>query len=124
MAKEMTAVEYLKEKARMTKVTEDDTRGIGCSNCPISAENNGCGLLCSIFELMHPEEAVSIIQKWAEEHPPKTFLSDLLEKYPKVPLSSGGTPYVCVRHLYPNSTCEKGMGNSYCSECWRKPLEV
>lgn len=124
MAKEMTAVEYLKERARMTNISENGICQIKCCTCPLGKENNGTNIDCRMFVMLFPEEAVSIIQKWAEEHPPKTFLSDLLEKYPKVPLSSGGTPYVCVRHLYPNSTCEKGMGNSYCSECWRKPLEV
>jgi hypothetical protein len=68
-----------------------------------------------------PEEAVKIIQKWSDEHPIKTRLYDLLEKYPNIPLGEDGEP-----DIYPNSLgyCGNCMKCIKFTErhCWDEPL--
>ena len=81
---EMAAVEYLKAKARMTCRCI-----INCSECGLSAINNHRGVECKIIEDVHPEEAVAIIQKWAEEHPAKTRQSEFLKMFPNAKIERG-----------------------------------
>lgn len=55
--------------------------GRRCGYCDLS-EHNECGFpACQVKD--HPEKAVEVVQKWSDEHPVKTRLDDLLEKYPK-----------------------------------------
>ncbi len=63
---EMTALEYFKEKASMTNNCE-----IACPDCMLSIWNNGTRGSCRYFEYRHPEQAIAIVQKWAQEHPRK-----------------------------------------------------
>lgn len=71
---------YFAEKQRMTKRTKNGLCKIKCSNCPLCSDNNGEGLLCPTFEMYYPEKAIEIVQKWSDEHPPKTYLSEFLKK--------------------------------------------
>ena len=117
----MTAIEYLKEKSRMTKECH-----ILCKDCPVSDHNNGIQGGCGILQNEHPEKAVAIVQKWSEEHPQKTFLSDFLEKYPNAPMNKKGFPsIVCPCDLgYIDKECQSSTPfNHYCKECWNRPLE-
>lgn len=118
---------YLKEKARITKSSYSDSCTINCRDCPLSSDNNIHGYTCSCFEKMHPKEAISIVQKWSDEHPllkPKTMLEDFLEKFPNARLLSDGTPDVCCARLgYGVRTCMMIDGEN-CRECWNRPLDV
>lgn len=90
MSKEMTAVEYLKAKARMTKTNEYITCDKDCKNdCMLSLGNNPRDKSCMGFEMLYPEEAVAIVRKWAEEHPRKTRQSEFLEMFPNVGMCDG-----------------------------------
>ena len=122
---EMTALEYLKEKNRMTKKCR-----ICCADCPLSSENNTTGFACSDFQGVHPEIAVSIVEKWSKEHPRKTILQDFLEKYPKALIEDGAFPAACPFQLGYETKSEKDI-NAYCEStardscrrCWNRPLE-
>lgn len=111
---------YFKEKARMTKRTKNGLCKIKCSNCPLCSNNNGEGLSCPTFEMYYPEKAVKTVQRWSDEHPPKTYLSEFLKKYPNALLNDNGLPKgVCLYNLgladckeYPN-----------CVDCWNQPIE-
>lgn len=116
---EMTAVEYLREKARMTKADKEGRCGIQCGMCGLKPTNST--ISCHCFELVYPEKAVSIVQKWTYEHPRKTILQDFLEKYPNAPKRKSGEPSICPESLgyRPEGTgCHAG-----CYECWNRPLE-
>lgn len=117
--KEMTAVEFMKGLQRLCKTVD-------CAEyCPVRiARDNTRSGYCMSFLRSHPEEAVKVVEEWVEENPMKTLKNDFLEKYPDAPLINDRIPFVCARHLYPNISCEKGVGHSYCSECWDRPLEV
>lgn len=116
---------YFAEKARMTRATESEYGicKINCKKCPLYPTNNWTSenLSCVSFEKRYPEKAIAIVQKWSDEHPPKTYLSEFLKNYPNVPLVHDGTPEICLRKLGLTDikTCRVGG----CVECWNQPIE-
>lgn len=115
---------YMHEKARMTKSVVNGVCHIRCTDCPLSRFNNNEKIVCSELELFHSETAVQIVQRWSDEHPPKTFLTEFLEKYPNAELNHG-VPKLCLKNLGIVSGCPKTKeGNFYvsCRSCWNQPL--
>lgn len=131
---------YLTEKQRMT--TKCKLEGgpyictIDCNICPLGRLNNGASnkTSCTDFEALYPEKAIAIVQKWSDEHPQKTYLTDLLEKYPNIPLDNNGKPpYVCPHDLGLMSAenCKLGLmsvedckkDSNKCVECWNQPVK-
>ena len=119
---EMTALEYFREKARMTEGCK-----MACVDCLLFGYKNGTGSGCNSFESKHPEKAIAIVQKWAQEHPRKTILQDFLEKYPKARVDEKGYPRdVCpaeLGYLGENFECTE-IFDTNCESCWNQPLEV
>lgn len=92
-----------------------------CAVCPLDATDKG--LTCHSFFRHCSQEAVEIVQKWSDEHPIKTRMDDLLEKYPKAVVNIiGGKPDICVKTLgYEENP--KGCGHTdKCYECWNMPV--
>ena len=113
---EMTAVEFLKEYDRMCDIQ------VTCKKCPFSMERVTCS--CDHFIKKNPEKAVDIVQKWAEEHPVKTMLQDLLEKYPNVILDDRGVPkFNCPYYLGYEKKNSCPNNDTDCVKCWNRPLE-
>lgn len=116
---------YFAEKRRMTRSTESKFRicKIDCKKCPLYPTNNGTSekLSCTSIEKFYPEKAISIVQRWSDEHPQKTYLSEFLKNYPNAPLVHDGTPEICLRKLGLTDikTCRVGG----CVECWNQPVE-
>ena len=118
---EMTASEYLMEKAKMTKNCT-----VGCRKCFLFEDNNNVGCFCADLEYEYPAKAIAIMQKWAREHPRKAFLQDFLEKHPKAKLAGDGTPcgvFPCDLGYVNESEFDNDC-NHRCVECWNRPLEV
>lgn len=106
---------YFNEKRRMTKRCE-----LSCSNCPLNKDKI---LSCIAFQMLYPEKAIAIVQKWSDEHPQKTFLSELLKNYPNIPLCCDGIPDgICPYDLGLMSIddCRKDHN---CIECWNQPIK-
>lgn len=115
---------YLAEKQRMTKHKPNAGAYIcelDCLDCPLSHSNNGIGEPCFGLETLYPEKVIAIVQKWSDEHPQKTYLSEFLKNYPNAPLVHDGTPEICLRKLGLTDikTCRVGG----CVECWNQPIE-
>lgn len=120
------AENYFNEKARMTKRTKNGLCKIKCSNCPLCSNNNGEGLSCPTFEMYYPEKAIEVVQKWSDEHPQKTYLTELLENYPNTLLNDDGTPKrICPYELglISKNNCRINRINRNCVECWNQPIE-
>lgn len=118
---------YFNEKLRMTKKTSRERCQIKCSECPLSILNNGTSerMTCVTFETLYPEKAISAIQRWSDEHPPKTFLTEFLKHYPNAQLRIDGIPKgVCpyALGLINRDDCQKKDHN--CVECWNQPIEI
>ncbi len=116
---------YLAEKQRMTKKHKPNAGAyiceLDCLDCPLSHSNNGIGEPCFGLETLYPEKVIAIVQKWSDEHPQKTYLSEFLKNYPNAPLVHDGTPEICLRKLGLTDikTCRVGG----CVECWNQPIE-
>ena len=113
---------YFTEKLRMTKRTKNGLCKIKCSNCPLCSNNNGEGLSCPTFEMYYPEKAIEVVQKWSNEHPRKTYLSEFLNNYPNALLDKNGVP----QNLCPSRFGLKNLencGEISCVECWNQPIE-
>ena len=111
----MDAVKYQRTIARLCLKVK-------CSDCPIWLARKDKSRGCKFFLIDYPEEAVAIIEKWADEHPEKTMLQDLLEKYPNT-LLDDGIPRFCPHHLG-YTKCEPDFCSSIkCKICWNRPLE-
>ena len=112
---------YFNEKLKMTKRTKNGLCEIKCGNCPLCSNNNGEGLSCSDFEMYYPEKAVKAVQRWSDEHPPKTYFSELLKHYPNTSLDDNGIPNFCPYRLGIMSIddCRKDRN---CVKCWNRPM--
>lgn len=118
---------YFAEKQRMTKKRKLNSGAyyiceLDCTDCPLSNKNNGIGVPCTDFETIYPERAIAIIQKWSDEHPPKTYLSELLKNYPNVLLNDDGTPHFCPYELGLISV-DNCRNDGDCVKCWNQPIE-
>lgn len=63
----MDAVEFIKEKNRMTSKCYNS-----CESCPLSGENNSHDINCLYFQRDFPAEYVAIVEKWSVENSEKT----------------------------------------------------
>lgn len=130
---------YFAEKRRMTKRAKNGLCKLGCSNCPLCSINNNKGQSCTAFEMLYPEKAIEIVQKWSDEHPQMTYLSEFLKNYPnaqlrtvllysqleavKAGIISPEIPKcICPYHLglMSSNNCRKDHN---CVKCWNQPIE-
>ena len=114
-------VNFLREKDRMCKCYKND-KIWGCINCPMSYENNGKGKCCSEIMFSDPEYAIKIVQGWSNEHPIKTRLDDVKEKYPNVEMVDG-TPMFYPLRLGYCKDCDKCIVRGLIKRCWDEPVD-
>lgn len=114
---------YFAEKRRMTKTVENERCKLDCSNCPLCSRNNNERLSCIRLEKLYPEKAIEIVQRWSNEHPQKTFLTELLKHYPNATLGDDGTPNFCPSRLglMTIGNCRKDHN---CVKCWNQPIPI
>ena len=113
---------YFNEKVRMTKRAENGLCKLSCSNCPLCSGSNNKGLSCTGFEMLYPKKAISIVQQWSDEHPQRTYLTELLKIFPNTPLNDDGTPKgICLHELGATSLDDCEVDNA-CAKCWNQPL--
>lgn len=118
---------YFAEKRRMTKKHKLNGGAyiceLNCTECPLSSLNNGTtdNMACSNFETLYPEKAIAIVQKWSDEHPQRTYLSQFLKNYPNAPLDDDGAPKGVCPHALGLTDIDDCDDN--CVECWNKRVE-
>lgn len=83
-----------------------------CEKCPMSKH------LCAPEDL--PDNADEIVDKWATEHPIKTYAMDFFEKFPNAPKDIDGAPKVCWQYVYGDRQC---CSYDMCAECWNREME-
>lgn len=122
---------YFAEKRRMTKRNKYVCT-IDCADCPLSSSNNDINISCSSLETDYPDKAIEIVQRWSNEHPQKTYLTEFLKSYPKTELNSDGYPsdiVPCSLGLIKRKDICKNMclyfyDNGHpCYDCWNTPKE-
>lgn len=112
---------YFNEKLKMTKRTKNGLCEIKCGNCPLCSNSNGEGLSCPDFEMYYPEKAIEKVQRWSDEHPRKTYLSEFLKNYPNAQLKDDGTPKGVCPHTLGLTDIDDCDDN--CIKCWNQPIE-
>lgn len=91
-----------------------------CNDCELSIRNSSADANCGAYIKNSPQSAIAVLQSWSDAHPQKTYLSDFVEKHPKAPLRTDGTPRVCIKEVgYETKTC---CENIFCKDCWNTPL--
>ena len=130
--------EFLKEYKRMCSSYKY------CSLCPIDKESRDCELQnnCGNMDFLSDVNAESIVEKWAKEHPVKTYesdfkdeINDLLKIFPnhkvkKFVEDNNINIYdsVCVADFYFDGDQNKvkckyfGVSNS-CKDCWKREID-
>ena len=106
----MDVLEYFKIKKRMTNKCE-----MKCDECPLYDKSNNKQLGCKRFEMLYPNEAIQIVERWEKEHPIMTNA----EKYEQMMKNLLGDDFeieICPSksHDVPGCACEK-MNN--CNDC-------
>lgn len=114
--------QYFAEKQRMVKLQTGEVCEISCEECPLSSMNNGEDIVCSDFETCYPEKAIETVQKWSNEHPQKTYLTELLKNYPNAKLGENGVPMNMCPSILGLQDLEN-CGEISCVECWNQPIE-
>ena len=106
----MDVLKFMKERRRMCDYYSR------CFECPRADEPS-----CNIEEMSDEELAklISDVEKWNKEHPQRTRLQDLLEKFPKAEINKEGLPSFCCAKLGYVCNCLK----STCKDCWNMPVE-
>lgn len=129
-AKQVTAtinvnnsLNYMREKDRMCSSYIKSCNDCLESECPLKVTQNGITITCRRFESLYPEKAIAIIQKWSDEHPQRTYLTEFLEHYPNAELDDAGRPklVLCPHYLGLNDI---GDCKRSCVECWNQPMPI
>lgn len=113
---------YFAEKKRMIKEHRYICELKDCADCPLHWTKNGMSISCTKLEKSYPGKAIAIMQKWSDEHPPETYLSELLEHFPNVPLHVTGTPNFCPCRLG-LSEIDECSETRNCIKCWNQPVK-
>ena len=71
----MDALEFFKARKRMCEATK-------CASCKLYHVQGGCCVAPEKEKIDAFEEAITIVEQWAAEHPIKTRQSEFLEHYP------------------------------------------
>lgn len=111
----MDAVEFLEEQYRMCEALNSH-----CEECGLSYVNNKTDHVCGDFIKRHPEEAVSIIEKWSKEHPRKTRQSELLKMFPRASMTPDGIIAFCPDSMDSEFECPRKTRDNIdpiCGEC-------
>ena len=123
----MNAVKYLKEKSRMTKVDSTGLCRYDCKKCLLSEKNNGKDVLCTVFQKLYPELAVTIVEEWSAKHPIKTRQSELLKMFPSAKVDAKDVVSLCPGMV--DATIKKSdrCSKMSCCECryeyWGEKVE-
>ena len=111
----MDAVEYLKTLRRMCNAE--------CRECEYGKRSGFDP--CMVWRNSHPEEAVSIAEKWAAEHPAKTRQSEFLKHYPNARILTHGCLNACPMDVF--SDADINCNAQPCHECkkafWMQEVE-
>lgn len=98
--------------------------------CKLHKECNDCIFVqqgdksCSPLENTDTNKAISVLQKWSDEHPRKTYLDDFKDKFKNARYCDDDIiTRFCVKNLYGVQPIDCEGRSYYCEKCWNQPLE-
>lgn len=88
-----------------------------CDVCPLG--NSRCHYVVSSL----PDNADNIVDKWVQEHPAKTYVTDFFSKFPDAQRkATTGIPIPCIGTIY-SEFRDKDCPVRGCSECWNREMK-
>lgn len=113
-------VDFLREWKRMC---DNKVFSELCTCCPMNYKGTGhADMTCSMYARAYPDDAIAIVQKWSDEHPVKTWISELMDRCPnadKVAMIVGACPgWVFGTGPNVHHTDCGGRLERKCGECW------
>lgn len=132
--------EFVKEYSRMCAFYRN------CIDCPIDKEADNRGLSelkcsCGVVDFLLDVNAESIVEKWAKEHPVKTYesdfkdkINDLLKIFPNHKLRKfiedtniNICDSFCVANFYfdgdtSKAKCDYFSNFNSCKDCWKREI--
>lgn len=114
----MDAVKFIVKQALMCNSNIEGI--IGCESCGLN-NSEYCIKLCDgLISRAGAEEAVRIVEAWAEAHPAKTRQDALLKAFPNSQLDKNGALNVCPARFDANY---RGESPNECSDLLRDCLD-
>ena len=89
----------------------------------MGSSRNGKGYNCKLLLFKHPETAIDIVQRWSDEHPQKTRLDDLLEKYPKAWMEANSSVVAPWELGYCRNCSKCSLNGRFLPDCWGEPVD-
>ena len=120
---------FLKEWKRLCRSYEDCTT-CELDNCELN--NAISGVSCNDFVLQNPQKAIELVQRWSNEHPQRTLLTEFLKNYPNAKMNDDGFPSDIVpcslglieRKDICKNRCLYFYDNGRpCYDCWNTPIK-
>lgn len=113
----MDALKFLREVQRMhnyyTSIYHD------CLKCPMA--DMPCKIPVANWGGSALNTCVERVEQWSKEHPQRTRLQDLREKYPNAQICESGLPSACCMSLGYCKNCDDTDND--CEACWNMPVE-
>ena len=112
---------FCKERKRMC-----DSLKCKCRECDIFHARHESIISCQQWCVDHSTEALAIVQKWSDEHPRKTRMSEFIKLHPSAVITDYGIPAVCYELIDRNEDCTHGVflkSIEKCKMCWNTPIE-
>lgn len=113
-----TILGFVHEASRLCDMYRD------CDKCPM-ARRKKCPMMLLDYDDPDVQSVVDALQAWSDEHPVKTRLEDLLEKFPNTPLREDGLlDFLPTRLGYCKDCRSCRYFEKICSEvCWNEPVD-
>ena len=115
----MDALEFFKARKRMCETTK-------CDSCKLYHMQGGCCIAPEKEKIDAFEEAITIVEQWAAEHPAKTRQSEFLKHYPDARILAHGCLNACPMNVF--SDTDINCNAQPCIECkkafWLTEVEL
>jgi hypothetical protein len=113
-----TVVGFVHEAVRLCEMYKD------CAECPMTKRKK-CPMTLLDYDDLDAQSIVDALQAWSDEHPAKTRLDDLLEKYPQTQLTNiNKAPSFKPCAVGYCDNCDKCLKNHAAYYfCWHEPVD-
>ena len=88
-----------------------------CEKCPLSAITWKCHSVRNI------NEVYPIIESWIADHPVKTYIMDMEEKFSELKVNHSFYNEHCVAEFYGDNTTPKSCSDFGCENCWNREIK-
>lgn len=111
-----TVVGFAHEASRLCEMYDD------CGKCPFSGRKR-CPKAVLEYDNPDVQSIIDELQAWSNEHPVKTRLDDLLEKYPKAWMEANSSVVAPWKLGYCRNCSKCSLNGRFLPDCWGEPVD-